>query len=384
MWGDTHDVTIQHCIISEALHDSKHPKGPHSMGMLIGNRTTNISIHHNLFSSNIWRNPMINGESLVDFRNNVVYNYGRLASHIDRHWSVNSIRFNYVNNYLKKGPNTSSDYNLVVNERAQDHVQIYIAGNRGNFPFNATGDNWNMVTMANDKGDTRPISKQHQVDQEFSHPYITTHSAPSAYQLVLANAGATFPLRDAVDRKVVSDVKEGKGRIVSSKNKSYEWPYYKTGIPFRDDDNDGMPNHWEDHFGLDKKNSNDYNLDKDDDGYTTIEEYINSIPTLETQSAINARSASLSSYPNLVFDLKQSFPNPSVTTTTIAFTLYTSSIVTLQLANSEGKIVKSFIDDFLYEGEYDLEVDVRDLVPGLYYLSLLNYDKSKIIKIIKK
>ena len=159
MWGDTHDVTIQYCIISEALYDSKHPKGPHSMGMLVGNKTTNVSVHHNLFSSNAWRNPMINGESLVDFRNNVVYNYGPLASHINRHWLVNSIRFNYVNNYLKKGPNSSDDYNLVVNERAQDHVQIYIAGNRGNFPSSATDDNWNMVTMATDQGDKLPISK---------------------------------------------------------------------------------------------------------------------------------------------------------------------------------------------------------------------------------
>ena len=200
----------------------------------------------------------------------------------------------------------------------------------------------------------------------------------------MANAGATLPLRDAVDRKVVSDVKEKKGRIINSKDKLYEWPRYKAGIPFRDDDNDGMPDHWEDQFGLDKNDGNDYLLDNDGDGYTTIEEYINSISALETQSAINARGVRSSSYPNLVFDLKQNFPNPSVTTTNIAFTLDASSMVILRLTNSEGKMVRSFIDDFLYEGEYELKIDVRGLIPGLYYLSLVSYNKSRTIKMISR
>ena len=79
MWGEVHDITVQNCIISEALLHSKHPKGAHSMGMLIGSKATNISVHHNLFAHNNDRNPHINGVSRVDFRNNVIYNPGGVA-----------------------------------------------------------------------------------------------------------------------------------------------------------------------------------------------------------------------------------------------------------------------------------------------------------------
>jgi pectate lyase len=49
----------------------------------------------------------------------------------------------------------------------------------------------------------------------------------------------------------------------------------KTGPVPADKDNDGMPDEWETRYGLDPKDASDAAKDKDGDGYTNIEEYLN-------------------------------------------------------------------------------------------------------------
>lgn len=387
MWHDTHDVTIQNCIISEGLHESKHPAGPHSKGMLIGAKATNISVHHNLFSSNHRRNPLINGESLVDFRNNLIYNPGRMATHIYRGDYTKLIRLNYVNNFIKKGKNTINEYGIVVNEYAKNHVKMYVSGNKSPFIDTPNTDNWRMVIIENDDGDRIPISISHRTNQEFDHPQVVTLSAEDAYDFVLEDAGATLPSRDPVDRKVIKDVKEGKGSIINTKDDDYEWPSYASGNPFRDSDDDGMSDYWEDKFGLNPNNAFDQNLDYDGDGYTNIEEYINQTSPTDRSTKVFGVSefTPLSNeVPKLTLKLDQNYPNPFASSTTLKFVIDESSPIVLQLLNREGREVNRLMDDFLYEGEYEVEVDTSTLELGLYYVVLRVHGKIKSIKALKE
>ena len=54
------------------------------------------------------------------------------------------------------------------------------------------------------------------------------------------------------------------------------YPEYK-GNPYKDADSDGMPDEWETKHGLNAKNASDACLDRNKDGYTNIEEYLNSV-----------------------------------------------------------------------------------------------------------
>lgn len=54
---------------------------------------------------------------------------------------------------------------------------------------------------------------------------------------------------------------------------SWDHKLYAIGGPAADADNDGMPDTWENQYGLDPDNSGDASLDSDGDGYTNLKEY---------------------------------------------------------------------------------------------------------------
>ena len=94
-------------------------------------------------------------------------------------------------------------------------------------------------------------------------------------KLVLAQAGATLPVRDSVDTRIVGEVRNGTGRIINTQKDVGGWPVYKSGPLPVDTDNDGMPDEWEIKHGLNPKAAVDANHDADGDGYTNIEEFLN-------------------------------------------------------------------------------------------------------------
>ena len=57
-------------------------------------------------------------------------------------------------------------------------------------------------------------------------PVVRTTTAVQALRQVLANAGATRPVRDVVDDRIVGDVKRGTGRLIDSQKDVGGWPKY--------------------------------------------------------------------------------------------------------------------------------------------------------------
>ncbi|MFD0990101.1 pectinesterase family protein [Mariniflexile jejuense] len=277
------NFTLQWCIISEALNNSVHSKGVHGYGGIWGG--VNVSFHHNLIASNNSRNPRFSGSSttenseneFVDFRNNVIYNWGE-----NNIYGGEKGTYNIINNYFKSGPaTTSSKLNRIVNP-SDPYGMFYVDGNYVNGFETITKNNWNGgVQCAN------PEATKLNTEISISEN-IKTESASEAFESVLKQAGASL-FRDAVDARIVHNTREGsanfKNGIIDSQNNVDGWPILKSEKAKADIDEDGMPDDWELQNKLDPK-TNDANLNSIDNLYTNLEIYANSLTNVVAKKKV--------------------------------------------------------------------------------------------------
>ncbi|MBA7630544.1 hypothetical protein ES703_38067 [subsurface metagenome] len=291
--GQLGNVTVQWCIISESLHDSVHHKGRHGYGSLIrGGWGNGYTFHHNLYAHHYARLPRpgnYNDRSIdpdgfiFDFRNNVIYNWGGSYAgyNSDGSNNTNSItKMNFVGNYYKSGINSKG--NLAFSERTPS-ARAYFSGNcmNGICP----GDPWSLVTF---KNFSREDLEAYKLSGPVRVPLVETDDAITAYERVLAEAGATLPKQDAVDTRILNDVIYGTGKIINDEEEVGGWPELKSTEPPQDSDQDGMPDDWEERYGFDADDPADRNGDADGDSYTNLEEYLNGTEPLVSQDPLSA------------------------------------------------------------------------------------------------
>ena len=276
------DFTFQWCIFSEALDDSTHPKGPHSKGMLASRGSTGVTIHHCLLAHNVGRNPLIGCRRDMpspgfDIRNNVIYNVAPPFSQMLGH-----PRVNYVANFLKQGTagthKGSAAYGIHHNnpygKTKWGPVQLFVQGNV--WPGNADGKRaaWEIIEPVVG-GRKRPALGFARLVEPIETPRVATQTAEQAYESVLRYAGCTRPVRDVVDARIVDEVRMGTGRIIDSQREVGGYPLYASLAPPADADHDAMPDAWEQRFGFNPGDPSDGPKDRDGDGYTNVEEFLN-------------------------------------------------------------------------------------------------------------
>ena len=277
------NITIQWSISSEALDARGHAFG----GTWGGNPST---FHHNLFACNTARNPSIGMSGAFDFRNNVIFNW--------RHRTIDggdeTSLINIINNYYKPGPATNDNMRAVFARIEQRHMyspgsawaegnwypvaqnrpgKWYVAGNIMDRNDELNNNNW--AGMSGSEYLAR-------VNTPFEGWPVSPHeTAESAFESVLAKAGATLPKRDAVDTRIIEMVRTGKPLtetgIIKDISEVGGYPsltFDPDKVPV-DSDSDGMPDEWEIKYKLNNKNPADGALDSDSDGYTNVEEYLN-------------------------------------------------------------------------------------------------------------
>ncbi|MFQ5809451.1 MAG: pectate lyase, partial [Armatimonadota bacterium] len=177
-------------------------------------------------------------------------------------------RINFVGNHYIMGPNSRQRPCLTMGVNAR----IYARGNIGPMRTAPGQDEWDAVVWNAKEPGTGLRSPE-----RFDAPPVTTHSYTGAYELVLADAGATVPERDVGDRRLVQEVRTRTGRIIDHPSDVGGWPELAPGAPPKDADGDGMPDAWEAAHALDPEDPSDGSADRDGDGYTNIEEYLNSL-----------------------------------------------------------------------------------------------------------
>jgi hypothetical protein len=291
------DVTVQNCIIGEALaqtglfhgawNSNYNPGGPsyHANGLFVKplagvGGTSTCTAHHNLLVDNSSRNPcpgVYNSTQSVmfDFVNNVIHNCRNSGySSGGGAW----VKMNYVGNYLIAGPSTNSG-SKAFDSNVQCNVSIYQTGNKVDSDKDNQRDGIAM-------GWSSFIGTYAQLGSPVVMEAVTTEDVDAAYNNVLDHAGAFWWNRDLVDTRLVNDVRNNTGMLINSQKDRKDPNGILTDpngylilpvVPPRaadwDTDQDGMPNFWETWYGS-NPSTFDPNGDRDGDGYMDLEEYL--------------------------------------------------------------------------------------------------------------
>ena len=283
-----HNLTLQWSIVSWGLQVNNHSAG----ALFTSNQTT---IHHCLWAFNKTRNPRARSElpetrgmgGPLDWVNNVTYGFNAhdpVGESMG--WSISHDPFilagttngqhqaNAVGNYIISSQSASYAFH-----NGTSNFSLYVSGNM--LDGNANGMLDSSKT-GNDMIEGTPTL----LTARLPAPMVTTDTARAAYDRVLDGAGATVPARDQADTLLISQVRAQTGILIQTEQDLVSLGVADNGygtLPAAsrasnfDTDRDGMPDAWETANGLNPSNAADRNADADGDGYTNLEEYLNSL-----------------------------------------------------------------------------------------------------------
>lgn len=276
------NITIQNSIVGQGLQN--HSCG----GLLQTSKDRGVTVFRCLYIDSKTRNPKVKG--LNQFVNNVVYNWGNGAAYNMSGDSQGESETTIEDNYFIVGPgnnwlNTqqadgSLAYELGVVSPTKPFIEgnelfrTYLNGNMYDNNKNGVLDG-HLLDRSEWSGEPTILSAPSSL-----HPHIYSQTnATEAYNYIVEHVGASLPARDQVDAFLIDELTSlgTKGTIIGKPADTNQFPIggcgtFKSGTLPLDTDGDGMPDDFEDKWGLDKNDPKDAVKDAAN-GYTNIENY---------------------------------------------------------------------------------------------------------------
>lgn len=251
---DANNITYQNCIISEGIE-------PQRFGA-ITDGTRNWTISHCLWTNNKSRNPKM--KCYLQYYNNVVYNYG--IGIVGGHSAADNYQ-DVMNNYFITGPSSGSSNKYFDQWTETDH--LYSTGNY-------TDDNRDGKLNGRLITDYNGATPMQQPNLKCQAP-MNLEPAEDAFYAVMEHAGASR-VRDSHDLRIIEQLASlgTKGAFIANEQDVGGIGTLAGADSPADSDGDGMPDEWEKANGTDPDKA-DANGDADGNGYTNIEDYVNSL-----------------------------------------------------------------------------------------------------------
>ena len=302
-----YNITLQNSILGQGCQN-------HSCGGLVQTSDKEgVTVFRNLFIDNKTRNFKVKG--LNQFVNNVIYNWGNGAAYnmggessghsntvikgpaytwvntsypiatTDKSMFDDETKYHYNgissdnNNYLADTYQQVNPTKPFIGGNGDGDFDTYCVGNYYDNDkdgtlngFEITQSNWQTYCSATPVFLSKP-------DSQHSEISIKT-SATEAYHWIVENVGPVLPNRDLVDKFMIDELTSlgTKGTIFRNQNIETQYPLAKTwqninvGTARKDTDGDGIPDDFEDKWGLNKNNAGDA-VRIAENGYTMIENY---------------------------------------------------------------------------------------------------------------
>lgn len=221
--GTSHRITISNNIVAEGLSNASHVKGEHSKGSLIHDNAYEVLIARNLYAHNRERNQLFKGGVEAVTVNNFVYDPGTRCMHyalnasewVGHQWRVGQLAI--AGNVVKGGASTRPDLPFLIVE-GQGDLELYAYDNPAHY---ADGTEMPPVRILN----TDPFPKiKHLTKAPFWPEGLKLMPSSQVEAYVLANAGARPWDRDAVDRRIIREVKAGTGKVIDDEQEVGGYP----------------------------------------------------------------------------------------------------------------------------------------------------------------
>lgn len=205
-YGPVSNVRIEDSIIAEALYDSIHPKGPHSMGSLVGEGSRDVSFVGNLFAANNDRNVRWKFDTTGEMIGNVVYGWGGSSS-----WNITNLTdldnsnkptfVDIIGNVYLSGPSGTRKPTVVYAQRIDDESKVFMLDNIAPGLTNLKSQNIATRRVGGDTPQEQP--------------------AAQTLEAVLRTAGSRPWDRNAEDLRVLAGVR---ARTLELRDNVGQWP----------------------------------------------------------------------------------------------------------------------------------------------------------------
>lgn len=265
------NITIQNTIMSQGLMT-------HSAGGLM-QAPGGITLYRNLYVDNQTRNNKIKG--INQYVNNLVYNWTS-GAYIMGGDSQGESFANAIGNVFIQGPGNGTRPFSVGNSLYHIYENDNLHDNNRNGVFDP------YVIPQNEFGGGPDFQAS-----PYAHPALPTIAANTLMNNLLPTVGASLPYRDFADYYVVNEVKSLglRGEFIAKEDAlpfgaPSSWNLW-AGNARQDSDADGIPDAWETANGLNPTSPDDAMLIATN-GYTNIENYINSITASNSQDFLRA------------------------------------------------------------------------------------------------
>jgi hypothetical protein len=282
--GSIDSVTFSNNIVAEALHESLHPKGAHSKGLLVGvaygmgESPTNVAVIGNLFAALQDRNPLIQSHSIVVANNyshilagettciypqiQPDYDYGTIS------WFNNFVHSDRYGKFVQLWSPVKGAWKTPTSSHT-----IYISGNDTDLTaIQASDTDWSEVdnphslTVTDFREDLNEGGGETYADASIAITDFTALTADNVMANVLESVGARPGDRDSVDSRIIAYINDGSGgAIIDSPDDVGGYPS-KTDSRNLETDMEALGAFPADFHG-----------DDDADGYTNGEEWLRSL-----------------------------------------------------------------------------------------------------------
>ena len=256
-----------------------------------GGSVTNCTIQNSIVGEGIG-----NGYNVLLFRNarNISYinNFNVFSTERNIRSSVKSNSFEMLNNYIyhyRTGayPTYENQFDIIGNNwesgsSSQSYETIRLEASSNNSP-NAMisltkgyiNDNLYDGKKATVSSSLSPYIRSSRVLNSGYNTFPASEVKNKILEITGAGNGTTQGI-DSVDKYFINHAKNGTGSRRTNINDN-DFPSIENGKPYTDSDKDGISDEWENNHELNPKDNSDGSKDRNNDGYTNLEDFLHSL-----------------------------------------------------------------------------------------------------------